>query len=195
MAFSEFPPSVSLTPKWARSNSSICFVGSNLQCADLKQVDQARNEDGPPSPVAVSPGPLGAMAITGPQCILCQTDRILIGNRAQGAFTIKLTFTIAKNGVVTKVESESAPTRNQVTDRAAVATLVVRALSKKRRTRQCKAKHECPHQCRKASMRALMARLGTSSTPPIIRPESSIAWGAFRYQNRECSLVCLFSRS
>jgi DNA replication protein DnaC len=102
---SEFPE-----PTWSRSNSAICFVGSNLQCASLKQVDQAKNSEGPPNPVAISPGPLGATATTGPQCILCQMDRMLIDKGAQGAFTITLTITIAKNGTVTNVESDGAPT-------------------------------------------------------------------------------------
>ncbi len=108
--YSEFPSNAALTSAWSRSNSTICFVGSNLQCTNLKQVDQARHVEGPPSPVAVSPGPLGAMSATGPQCILCQMDRILVDKGAQGAFTIKLTITIAKNGTVTNVEAGDAPT-------------------------------------------------------------------------------------
>lgn len=109
--YSEFPSNPALTSKWAKSNSAICFVGGHLQCASLKQVDQAENLEGPPSPVAVSPGPLGAAPTTaGPNCILCQMDRILIDKGAQGAFTIKLTITIAKNGTVTNVESDGAPT-------------------------------------------------------------------------------------
>ena len=108
--YSEFPSNAALTEKWSRSNSTICFVGSNLQCAGLRQVDQAKNPEGPPSPVAVSPGPLGATTTTGPQCILCQMDRMLLDKGAQGAFTIKLIITIAKNGSVTNVESDGAPT-------------------------------------------------------------------------------------
>jgi hypothetical protein len=108
--YSQFPSNAELTSKWSRSSSTICFVGTNLQCASLKQVDQATNSEGPPSPVAVSPGPLGATTTTGPHCILCQMDRILIDKAAQGAFTIKLTITIAKNGTVTNAESDGAPT-------------------------------------------------------------------------------------
>jgi len=108
--YSEFPSNAALTSKWARSSSTICFVDSNLRCASLKQVDQAKNPEGPPSPVAVSPGPLGGATTNGPQCILCQMDRMLIDKDAQGTFTIKLTLTIAKNGIVTNVESEGAPT-------------------------------------------------------------------------------------
>lgn len=37
-------------------------------------------------------------------------DRVLIDKGAQGAFTIKLTITITKNGTVTNVESDGAPT-------------------------------------------------------------------------------------
>jgi hypothetical protein len=35
---------------------------------------------------------------------------MLVDKGAQGAFTIKLTITIAQNGLVTSVESEGAPT-------------------------------------------------------------------------------------
>jgi len=108
--YSEFPSNAALSPKWLRSHSAICFVGSNLQCASLKQVERAKDAEGPPGPVAVSPGPLGATTTTGPQCILCQMDRMLIDKGAQGALTIKLTITIAKNGTVTNVESDGAPT-------------------------------------------------------------------------------------
>jgi hypothetical protein len=108
--YSEFPSNPALTPKWAASNSSICFVGNGLHCASVKQTDQPQNIQGPPSPVAVAPGPLGAAATNGPQCILCGMDRVLIDNSKQGAFSIKLTLTIAKNGIVTNVETEGAPT-------------------------------------------------------------------------------------
>ena len=108
--YSEFPSNAALTSKWARSSSTVCFVGSDLQCASLKQVDQVKTSEGPPSPLAVSPGPLGAATTTGPRCIVCTMDRMLIDKGAQGAFTIKLTLTIAKNGIVTNVESEGAPT-------------------------------------------------------------------------------------
>jgi hypothetical protein len=108
--YSEFESNAALSSKWSRSNSAICFVGSSLQCASLKHVDESKSSEGPSSPVAVSPGPLGATATTGPQCILCQMDRMLIDKGAQGAFTIKLTITIAKNGTVTHIESDGAPT-------------------------------------------------------------------------------------
>jgi hypothetical protein len=108
--YGEFPSNAALTSKWASSKSTICFVGSSLQCASLKQVDQARNAEGPPNPVSVSPGPLGAPAVTGPRCIVCSMDGILLDKRTQGAFTIKLAITIARNGTVTNVESDGAPT-------------------------------------------------------------------------------------
>jgi hypothetical protein len=108
--YSEFPSNPNLSPKWASSDSTICFVSNGLQCASLKRVDQAKNSDGPPNPVAVSPGPLGAAATTGPRCILCGMDRMIIDKGAQGAFTVKLSMVIAKNGTVTSVESDGAPT-------------------------------------------------------------------------------------
>src|SRR5262245_16588302 len=89
---------------------SVSWAGGDFECATLKTVEHVKDAEGPPSPVAVSPGPLGATTTTGPQCLLCQMDRMLIDKGAQGAFTIKLTISIAKNGTVTNVESEGAPT-------------------------------------------------------------------------------------
>ena len=108
--YREFASNPALTSKWASSNSAICFVGGGLQCASLKPVDQDKKSEGPPNPVAVSPGPLGVAPTNGPQCIVCSMDRMLIDKKVQGVFAIKLTIAIAKNGTVTSVESEGTPT-------------------------------------------------------------------------------------
>jgi len=43
-------------------------------------------------------------------CIVCGLDPIFIDKKAQGAYTIKLILGIAKNGTVTSVEAQGAPT-------------------------------------------------------------------------------------
>jgi len=61
-------------------------------------------------PTVVGSGPLGAPIPQGPRCIVCGFDRIFIDKKVQGAYTIKLILEIARNGTVTSVEAQSAPT-------------------------------------------------------------------------------------
>lgn len=60
--------------------------------------------------MAVGPAPLGAPVPQGPQCIVCNLDRILIDKNAQGPYTIKLVLQIAQNGIVKTATAEGAPT-------------------------------------------------------------------------------------
>jgi len=108
-SYKSFPPNQKLTPKWAAAGSSVCSVGDKLQCAELKTVTQPARGDGT-VPAAVAPGPLGMTAHQGPNCIVCAMDHILIDQKAQGVFTIKLELHIAKNGTVTNVQADGAPT-------------------------------------------------------------------------------------
>jgi hypothetical protein len=105
-----FPPDKDLTSKWASTDSTACLVGSRLRCAALKDLAQAPGSAGSQVPTVVGPGPLGAPIPQGPRCIACGIDRIFIDKKAHGAYTIKLTLDIAKNGTVTSVEAQSAPT-------------------------------------------------------------------------------------
>jgi photosystem II stability/assembly factor-like uncharacterized protein len=99
-----------LTPKWASTDSTVCFVGTRLQCAALTELAQAPSSAGSPVPTLVAPSPLGTPIPQGPRCIVCGLDRIFIDKKAQGAYTIKLALQIAKNGTVTSVEAQGAPT-------------------------------------------------------------------------------------
>jgi hypothetical protein len=108
--YSAFPANRELTPKWASTDSTLCFVGSHLYCAALKELPQAPSSAGSPVPTVVGPGPLGAPIPTGPRCIVCSFDRIFIDKKAQGTYTIKLVLGIGKNGTVTSVEAQGAPT-------------------------------------------------------------------------------------
>lgn len=107
--YREFSSTRELTIKWAAAGSTICYVSNGLQCAGLKPVVNPSPSE-IPSPTAVAPGPLGALAAQGPHCIVCGLDRIFIDKKTQGAYTIKLTIEIAKDGVVKTALAEDAPT-------------------------------------------------------------------------------------
>jgi hypothetical protein len=104
-----FTPNQKLTSKWAATNSTICFLDSGMECAELKPMSQIVAGLGAVPPV-VSPGPLGSKVSQGPVCIVCTLDQMLIDNKAQGMFTIHLVLGIAKNGTVASVAAEGAPT-------------------------------------------------------------------------------------
>jgi len=104
-----FPPEEKLTTKWAATYSAMCFSGSSLECARVTPaVKPTAGED--PVPAAVSPGPLGAHPTSGPHCISCEMDHILVDPKAQGLFTVALSIAVARDGTVTGVEANGAPT-------------------------------------------------------------------------------------
>jgi len=110
-SYREFAPIKELTPKWASAGVGICFVGKTLQCSGLTTVMKpGSREDVLPVPAAVGPGPIGTPTQQQPQCIVCGLDRILIDQKVQGAYTLKLAIEIGKNGVVTNVVADGAPT-------------------------------------------------------------------------------------
>jgi photosystem II stability/assembly factor-like uncharacterized protein len=109
-SYSGFPTNKELTPKWASTDSTICFVGAHLQCTGLKSLSQTPVSSGVPAPTVVGPGRLGTPASSGANCIICGLDRIFIDKQAQGTFTIKLVITTAQNGTVSGVEVQGAPT-------------------------------------------------------------------------------------
>jgi hypothetical protein len=108
-SYREFSSNSALTTKWAAAGSVVCFVGDGLQCSEMKSVVTPVASEGP-LPVMVGPGPLGAPATQQPQCVVCSLDRIFIDKKAQGAYSIKLSMEIGKNGIVRNVVAEDAPT-------------------------------------------------------------------------------------
>jgi hypothetical protein len=68
--YAAFPSDKALTPKWASTDSSICFVGARLRCVPLTAPAQAPSGPGSPVPTVVAPGPLGAPIQQGPRCIV-----------------------------------------------------------------------------------------------------------------------------
>lgn len=104
-----FPSDSKLTTKWAATNSAMCIVGSTLLCSQLAAAEKPQPGDSP-VPAVVAPGPLGVAPTTGPHCIFCQLDRMLVDPKAQGMFTVKLSLDIAKDGTVTAAVVDGAPT-------------------------------------------------------------------------------------
>jgi hypothetical protein len=103
-----FPSNPKLTPEWASSGSSICFIGATLYCASATQATKPDRGDGTVPPM-IGPGPLGANPSQGPHCIACEFDHFLVDQKVQGAFSIKLVLDIARNGSVSAVEVDGAP--------------------------------------------------------------------------------------
>jgi hypothetical protein len=104
-----FPSEPKLTPKWAATDSAMCFVASAVLCSALTTVEKPAAGGGP-VPAMVAPGPLGVTPSAGPHCISCELDRILVDPKAEGIFTIKLSLDIARDGTVKAVEAGGAPT-------------------------------------------------------------------------------------
>lgn len=107
--FRMFPMEPNLRPKWAATDSAMCFVGSTVVCSPLATVEKPA-AGGDPVPAVVGPGPLGAALPSGPHCISCELDRVLLDPKAQGVFTIKLALDVARDGTVKAVEADGAPT-------------------------------------------------------------------------------------
>jgi len=106
-SYAAFAPNKELTTKWASTDSTLCFVGRQLQCSPLHSVDKSQGEGGPPTPVASRP--LGAPAGNPPYCISCGVDPIFVDPKVQGSFNVKLTVEIAGDGTVRGVEVSDAP--------------------------------------------------------------------------------------
>jgi photosystem II stability/assembly factor-like uncharacterized protein len=108
-SYREFPLNEKLTTTWAAADSSVCFVGSGLQCAIAKSVEKPSPSDFP-LPTTVAPGPLGAATGNAPHCIVCTFDRVFIDSKAQGMYSVKLALGIGSNGIVDSAVAEGAPT-------------------------------------------------------------------------------------
>jgi photosystem II stability/assembly factor-like uncharacterized protein len=105
-----FPSQPKLTPKWAATDSAMCFVAGGIQCSTLTATEKPiAGEE--PVPAAIGPGPLGVTPSAGPHCISCELDRILVDPKAKsGIYTIKLSLDVARDGTVTAAQADDAPT-------------------------------------------------------------------------------------
>jgi hypothetical protein len=113
-AYTTFPATQTLTATWAATDSVLCFAGGHLQCANLQLSTQppgsTGTEERPHTPTIVAPTPLGAPIPPAPRCIACGIDPAFIDTEKQGRYTVKLVVMIGKNGTVTSVETQGAPT-------------------------------------------------------------------------------------
>jgi len=104
-----FPSDPKFMPKWAATDTGVCSVGVTLRCVTLESV--AKPDAGAdPVPAVVAPAPLGSTPPQGPHCISCELDQFIVDQTAQGTFTIRLSLGIAKDGTVTAVDADGAPT-------------------------------------------------------------------------------------
>ena len=106
-----FPSNPDLTLKWAISGSTICFVGSQIQCTDTK-IDPAADASkmSGRAPTAADSQPLAKTTSANPvQCISCGLQSVYVDPKANGRYNLKTTLIIDKNGLVNKVEFQDAP--------------------------------------------------------------------------------------
>jgi hypothetical protein len=106
-----FPSNPDFTLKWAISGSTICFVGSQVQCTDTK-IDPAADASkmSGHAPTAADSQPLAKTTSANTvQCISCGLQSVYVDPKANGRYTLKTTLIIDKNGLVNKVEFQGAP--------------------------------------------------------------------------------------
>lgn len=109
-SYRAFASDKDLTPKWAATDSSICFVASHLQCALTENLSERPGETASSGPSVVAPGPLGAPNPPTPRCIICGFNGLFVDAKKQGNFAIKLSLLIGTDGTVASAEAQDAPT-------------------------------------------------------------------------------------
>jgi hypothetical protein len=105
-----FPSNPDFTLKWAIAGSTICFVGSQIECADTKidPVADASKMSGP-TPSADAQPIVKATSTSNVQCIVCGLQSIYVDAKANGRYTLKVALQIDKNGLVDGVAFQNAP--------------------------------------------------------------------------------------
>jgi hypothetical protein len=106
-----FPSNPDFTLKWAISASTICFVGSQLECTDTR-IDPAADASKMPgtAPPAADAQPLvKTTSANTVQCIACGLQSVYVDPKANGRYTLKTTLIIDKNGLVNSVEFQDPP--------------------------------------------------------------------------------------
>jgi len=127
----EFPPGAApvywkfaaekaVTAKWAVAADGICSVGADLKCAPLTRSATLPSYDqtSSPIPTRLAPPSLDAPATQGLQCILCDTDRVIVTDDYAGLAEVDLALTIGANGVVSDVQVDHA-TKPEIGERVA----------------------------------------------------------------------------
>jgi hypothetical protein len=106
-----FPSNPDFTLKWAISASTICFVGSQVECADTRSdPDADASKMSGHAPPASDAQPLVKVtSANSVQCLACGLQSVYVDSKANGRYTLKTTLMIDKNGLVNGVEFQDAP--------------------------------------------------------------------------------------
>ena len=105
-----FPSNPDLTVKWATAASTICFVGSQIECADTR-IDPAADASKMPgrAPFADSQPLTKPTPASNVQCISCGLQSVYVDAKANGRYTLKTTVLIDKNGLAKSVDFQETP--------------------------------------------------------------------------------------
>jgi hypothetical protein len=106
-----FPSNPDFTLKWAISASTICFVGLQVECSDTKidPVADASKMSGHAPPAADAQPLVKTGSANTVQCLACGLQSVYVDSKANGRYTLKTTLMIDKNGLVSSVEFQDAP--------------------------------------------------------------------------------------
>lgn len=107
-----FPPNPGLTVKWATTPTAVCFVGSQLECADAR-VDataDAKNMAGE-HPTSDAQSLKKPASTSGVQCLVCGLQSIYVDAKASGNYALKTTLLINRNGLIESVDIQNAPSK------------------------------------------------------------------------------------
>jgi photosystem II stability/assembly factor-like uncharacterized protein len=105
-----FPPEKPTSAKWAATNSAICTIIADLQCADVSPSPQVpAYSDDTPMPAVATPPALGAPRQSGLVCISCPFEQFIVDQEFSGRAEIGLDLVIAANGTVSQAKILYAP--------------------------------------------------------------------------------------
>jgi hypothetical protein len=103
-----FPASQTLSTQWSATDTRICTLGPDLQCADTQVVPALPKRSGPPPQLAATELRPTTGDVAG-KCIRCDYPHILINEQFAGKATVKLTVLTRRDGTVSSAEVMSSP--------------------------------------------------------------------------------------
>lgn len=120
--FWAFAAEKAVTAKWAIAKGSICSVGADLKCADVRETQTMPPylENSSPIPPPIAASPLDAPPSQGLQCLSCDFERIMVTPDYQGVAEVELRLHIGQNGLVEQADIVHA-TNSGVGERVAKA--------------------------------------------------------------------------
>jgi len=103
-----FPPTPNLSVQWSATDSRICTLAPDLQCADTKIVQSLPQRGGPAPQLAATELRATTADLAG-KCIRCDYPHIIVSEKFEGKATVKLTILARPDGTVSSVELVSSP--------------------------------------------------------------------------------------